>query len=183
LLAGAALPVGLAVAAIAEQQATLRLDTTPLGQALPWISLLARVLAALAFACALPVLARGATPRRGETDESETLADELGELSGRDVVALRVAEALQLVAVAAFFVVAFLLPIFAQVSAPLGIGVIWVLGLLLVALGIGLWQGWRTSQGTVESETERPPLTWWLGIPVLLALAALVAAAWATRGV
>ncbi len=183
LLAGALLPAGLAVAAIAEQQATLRLDVAPLGHSLPLVSLLARLLAALAFACALPVLARGMALRAPGAAETAPPADELGELSGRDAVALRIGEALQLVAVAAFFVAAFLLPLFTQVSAPAGVGVIWVLGLLLVALGIGAWQGWQARQPRTESETERPPLTWWLGIPVLLALAALVAAAWATRGV
>ncbi len=69
-----------------------------------------------------------------------------------------------------------------SVTVPAGVDVIWVLGLLLVALGIGAWQGWQARQPRAESETERPPLTWWLGVPVLLALAALVAAAWATRG-
>jgi formate hydrogenlyase subunit 4 len=186
LLAGAVLPAGLAVAAMAEQQAVLRLDVAPLGHSLPLVSLLARVLAALAFACTLPVLARGMVlraPGAASAAESTPVADELGELSGRDAVALRIGEALQLVAVAAFFVAAFLLPLFTQVSAPVGVGVIWVLGLLLVALGIGAWQGWQARQPRAESETERPPLTWWLGVPVLLALAALVAAAWATRGV
>jgi formate hydrogenlyase subunit 4 len=147
------------------------------------VSLLARVLAALAFACTLPVLACGMMLRPADAAETEAVADELGELSGRDAVALQIGEALQLVAVAAFFVAAFLLPLFTQVSAPVGVGVIWALGLLLVALGIGAWQGWQARQPRAQSETERPPLTWWLGVPVLLALAALVAAAWATRGV
>ncbi len=194
LLAGAALPIGLAVAAIAEQQATLRLDSGQFGHALPWVSLVARVLAALAFACALPVLARGASLRQpaaaeagadptSQPSQAATLADELGALSGRDLVILRISEGVQLVAIAAFFVIAFLLPVFTQINTNIGVGVIWVLGLLLVAGGVGAWQGRQASQGSVEREGERPPLTWWLGVPVLLALAALVAAAWAARGV
>lgn len=229
LLAGAVLPMGLAVAAMAEQEATLHMAIGQTGHPLPWVSLLARVLATLAFICALPVLARGAglfeSPAEEEAaaadeaagepravapmgdaatdvDEAEEpaeeaegaqgsqerlgpiyLADELAELSGRDAAILRIGEGLQLVAVAAFFVLAFLLPVLTQINNVAWVGVIWALGLLLTAAGIGAWQGWRAKQGTVERETERPPLTWWLGVPVLLALAALVAAAWATRGV
>jgi hypothetical protein len=94
---------------------------------------------------------------------------------------LRVGEAVQLVAVAAFFVAAFVLPLFSQFTAPLVHGLLWIVGLLVVAAGIGLWQGYVASRNRPESEVERPPLTWWLGMPVLLALAALVAAAWAAR--
>lgn len=180
LLAGAVLPMGLAVAAMAEETATLRLDTTTPGVSLPLISLVARILAALAFACVLPVLARVIAPSSG-AGEGAAQSDELAELSGRDAVMLRVGEALQLVAVGAFFIAAFILPLLAQLTAPLARGAIWIVGLLVIAAGIGVWQGWIASQGRVESETERPPLTWWLGLPVLLALAALVAAAWATR--
>ncbi len=228
LLAGAALPMGLALAATAEQMGSLRLDIAPQGASLPLISLLARVLAALAFACVLPVLARVMVPQAlvkaaaaareapeavetdgadetdaaegaesaedagdvedlddGEDDEAEAPAvgaslNEL-ELTGRDAVMLRVGEALQLVAVSAFFIAAFVLPLFSQFTAPLVHWLLWIVGLLVVAAGIGLWQGYVASQNRPESEVERPPLTWWLGMPVLLALAALVAAAWAAR--
>lgn len=179
-LAGAALPMGLALAAIAEQLGTLRLDAGPAAQGLPLIGLATRILAAAAFACALPVLAR-VTVSRERGGESELLAGEAMELSGRDLFALRVGEALQLVAASGFFVAAFVMPLFANVSAAAARYAIWGVGLVVVAAGVGAWEGWRASRGVVEREVERPPLTWWLGAPVLIALAALVAAAWASR--
>ncbi len=205
LLAGAALPMGLALAATAEQVGSQRLDIAPQGVSLPLISLLARVLAALAFACVLPVLARvmvpqalvkAATaareaPEAVETDEAdetdaaegaegeesaededaepaEDMADEEDEedaetepravgatpneleLTGRDAVMLRVGEALQLVAVSAFFIAAFVLPLFSQFTAPLVHWLLWIVGLLVVAAGIGLWQGYVASQNRPE---------------------------------
>src|SRR5579863_3413181 len=103
LLVGAALPMGLALAATAEQLGSLRLDIAPQGASLPWISLLARLLAALAFACVLPVLARVIVPQAlvkaamattaspaqtveaGETDETDEAAEGAeGEASAED---------------------------------------------------------------------------------------------------
>ena len=51
---------------------------------------------------------------------------------------------------------------------------------ILVAVGLGVWEG---RFGRRPEGSDRPPLSWWVGAPTLLALAALVAAAWATRGV
>jgi formate hydrogenlyase subunit 4 len=180
LLAGAVVPMALALAATAEQVAVLGFTTAPTGTWPPAISLIARILAAAAFACTLPVLARVTALREGGSD-GEQVAGELTELSGRDLLAFRVGEALQLVAVAAVFVAAFVLPILTVVTGAMGRGVIWLVGVLLAAASVGLWEGWRASQGRSPREVERPPLTWWLGLPALLALAALVAAAWASR--
>jgi len=179
-LAGAILPMALALGAIVWQLGTLRLDGGPANNGLSLIALVARVLAAAAFACALPVLAR-ATVERDRGGESELLAGEATELTGRDLFALRLGEALQIVAAAGLFVAAFILPIFAGVTNLVARDVIWVVGLLVVAAGIGAWEGWRARRGTAAGEAEGPPLTWWLGAPVLIALVALVVAAWASR--
>lgn len=178
LLAGCVVPVALAVMALAQQVNTLEITpaNAPSQGPLPYISLLARLLAGAAFACCLPVLARGTALREGETD-LDTVSGELTELSGRDLAMFRVAEALQLAAVAAFFAAAFVLPLVATLPATQR-WLVWLAAPLLTAAGIGVWEGLR---GARPAAAEKPPLSWWFGVPVLLALCALVAAAWATR--
>jgi formate hydrogenlyase subunit 4 len=178
LLAGAALPMALAVTAAAQTFISLRLDTVTTPASAPTIILLTRALAAAAFACALPVLARATTLT--QVDQQAPLpSSELGEVSGRNLAAFRVGEALQLVAVAAVFVTVFIVPLAGGVTNTTVRYLIWAVAILAVAVAVALWDALRNQ--AVE-RAERPPITWWLGVPVLLALAALVAAAWAGRG-
>ena len=177
LLAGAAVAVILATTAMSQQLQGLRLDTVLKSSATDAIAQISRVLAAGACACALPVLARRTSMRRAE-EGSTFLYDEAAELSGRDLMLFRLSEALQMFAVSVFFGMVFIVPIFAHWIK--GSGYLIVLGVvaLATALGLGLWDFF----GTPPTESEdRPPLSWWLGVPVLLALAALVAASWAAR--
>lgn len=178
LLAGATVTMALALSAIAEQVGTLGLESAPASKAPPVLSIVTRILAAAAFAFALPALAR-ASSLHSEQAEPELIAGELTELSGRDLALFRIGEALQLVAVAALFVAAFVLPIFAAVPAGFGRALIWIVGLIATAAGIGIWEGYAARHP--RSSEDRPPLSFWMGWPVLLALVALVAAAWATR--
>lgn len=179
LLGGAVLPLALAVTVIAEQLGTLGLAGVP---AVPanTIAVVARIFAALAMALVLPALARAVALRVGASaDAADLPGGELAEISGRDLAFFRIGEALQLVASAAFFTAAFLLPIFARLNTT-GRAVVWVAGIVITCAGIGAWEGFAGDRPEGE---ERPPLSWWLGIPLLLALVALVAAAWAQRGV
>ena len=180
LLAGALAPIVLALVAVGEQFATVQLDfNSPLKVPLSNIELITRVLAALAFIFALPVLAR-VTALRNEATQPELPAGELAEVSGRDLARFRIAEALQLAAVAAFFSTAFILPLFPLLTGS-GRTILWVAALIVTALLIGAWDGLA---GRVPATTEeRPPLSWWTGFPTLLGLLALVAAAWASRGI
>lgn len=201
LLAGAVLPLVLAVTVAAYQLDTLGLAGTP-KTAPNWVGVAARVLAALTFVAVLPVLARTTSvgartndvadtydaddtddvPEASEANSTSAPADELGELAGRDLASFRLAEALQLVAAAAFFVAAFVLPIVPGISKGVWYGVLWVAGVLLTAVGLGVWEGFVAKRPATMEGTERPPLTWWLGWPLLIALVALVAASWAVRG-
>lgn len=176
LLAGAVVPMALALSATAEQFATLGLNATPARTTT--IALATRILAAAAFCFTLPVLARAASLRAGEGN-GELLGGELAEISGRDLAYFRIGEILQLVAVSALFVAAFILPIFANVHGNIGRAIVWIVGLAVTAAGIGAWEGYAARQ---PASPDRPPLSWWVGWPVLLALLALVAAAWAARG-
>ncbi len=194
LLAGAILPIALALTAGAQVLGARTLATLPVS-ALPGFILLTLALCVVAFACALPVLARITPLHAGEPD-METLGGELSELSGRDLAFFRVGEALQLVACAALLVVAFVLPLVAgwlpglshaigglikntAVADALARGLVLLVGVALVAAGVGAWDGLHNR---LPASEDRPPLSWWFGLPILLGMAALVAAAWATRG-
>jgi formate hydrogenlyase subunit 4 len=177
LLAGAALPAALALTATAQTFVSLRLDTITAPASVPTIILVTRALAAAAFACALPVLARATT--LPQTQDTPLPSSELGEISGRYIALFRIGEALQLVAVAAVFVSVFIMPLASGVTNTGARYLIWALAIIAVVVGVALWEALRHQ--AVE-HAERPPVTWWLGVPVLLALAALVAAAWAGRG-
>ncbi len=176
LLAGAVLPLALAVTVTAEQLGTLGLAGVP---AAPTgnIAVVARIFAALALALVLPALVRAVALRAGVGDV-DLPGGELAEVSGRDLALFRIGEALQLVAAAAFFTAAFLLPIFARVNAT-GRAIVWVAGIVVTCAALGAWEGYAGNRPEGE---ERAPLSWWLGFPLLLALVALVAAAWAQRG-
>jgi len=195
LLAGAIPPFVLALTAAAQVLGQLALTPLPTG-APPTFVLLTLALCVAAFACALPALAH-VTPLREDEPGLDTPGGELSELSGRDLAFFRVGEALQLVACAALLVTAFVLPLLVgwlsslahmfsrvikngAVDADLARGLVLLIGVALVAAGLGVWDAVYTRHG---ASAERPPLSWWFGLPILLGMAALVAAAWATRGV
>lgn len=178
LLVGAAPALVFALSGLALVRGALTLDhpATLVGQA-P-VSTVAIILAALSFLCVIPALARS-LPLREEGDASEALAGEATALTGRDLALLMIGQGLQLVAVAAFFAIAFVTPLIAHVGTPVTQGLILLAVVIVVAVGAGAWEG-RASGAA--SQAEQPPLSWWAGIPTLLGLAALVAAVWATRG-
>jgi formate hydrogenlyase subunit 4 len=187
LVAGYALPMILALMALSQQVVSLNLtvadahSTTPLS----FFALLARVLAAAAFACCLPALAHATVLRTAPG--SDGADGELAGLGGFDLAVFRVAEGLQLVAAAALFVAAFILPL-AVTAAPGLRAALWPVVMLLTAAGIGGWEALRAprakqgEQAAQAAQSDKPPLSWWFGFPLLLALFALVLAAWAARG-
>ena len=178
LLVGAALSLTLALAAVAQQFNALTILNAPV-RSPGGVLVVARVLAALAFVCVLPVLTR-MTSLREPQDAKDATPDELLEVTGRDLFCFRLGEAIQLAAVAGLFIAVFVLPFFSITPSGAGMAILWVVGLLLTAVGIGVWDALR---GRIPVGEDHPPLTWWLGWPLLLALAALVVTAWATRGV
>jgi hypothetical protein len=56
----------------------------------------------------------------------------------------------------------------------------WIVAPILGAAGIGAWEALRGAPSNPKS--EQPPLSWWFGVPLLVALFALVAASFAARG-
>lgn len=178
LLAGIALPLVLGITALAQVHGVLTLGDAAATVGQYPFNYLAVGLAALAFLCALPALAARSSLLTADKS-SELVAGEATDLTGHDLAFLRIGEAIQLVACAAFFVLAFVSPFITRITNPVAQGVALLVAALLVAAGLGAWEG-RFGQRP-EGE-ERPPLSWWVGVPTLLGLAALVAAAWATRG-
>jgi NADH-quinone oxidoreductase subunit H len=196
LLAGVVLTMALAITATTEQGSTLGLFAAPTkstpslgllithifapnrGSLEPLWWLVTHILAALAFLFVMPPLARFAATFHQRHQELDTISGELTELNGRDLACFRIAEGLQLVAVSAYFATVFILPIFSSAFGH-GRDLLWAAAVILTALGIGAWDG---ISGNMPASSERPPLNWWLGLPVLLALLSLVTAAVALRG-
>jgi formate hydrogenlyase subunit 4 len=178
LVVGAALSLTLSLTAIAQQFNALTIANAPV-KSPSGVLIAARVLAAIAFICVLPMLTR-ITAIREPGDAEDAIPDELLEVTGRDRFCFRLGEAIQLAAVAGFFVAVFIMPFFSVAPQGAAMAIIWVVGLLLTAAGIGVWDALRRRMPVGD---DHPPLTWWLGWPLLIALAALVITAWATRGV
>ncbi len=178
LLAGVVLTMALAITATTEQAAVLTLHPTPVKGPLSAWWIVTHVLAALAFVFVLPPLTRMAASRHPVRPELDVVSGELTEVNGRDLACFRVAEAIQLVAVSAFFATVFILPLFPSAFGH-GRDLVWIAAVIATALGIGAWDGFS---GRLPLSSERPPLNWWLGLPVLIALFSLVTAAIALRG-
>lgn len=178
LFAGAIAPLILGLTAVAQARGQLTLFDATARAGDPTFTTLTLLVAGIAFLIALPALAAGSPMRLG-AGSSEALAGEATELSGHDLAFYLIGEALQLVACAALFVLVIVAPLVATVQPVWARGVIEILAAIAVAAGLGFWEGWS---GRPAVEADRPPLSWWAGVPVLTALIALVLAAWATRG-
>lgn len=178
MLAGVALPLLLGVTALTQVHGDLTMGDAKVLTGQAPFTYLAVALAGIAFLTALPTLA-ALTPLHAADDASELVAGEATELSGHDLAFLRMGEALQLVACGGFFALAFISPLITRITNSIANGVALLVVALLVAVGVGVWEGRFSKSNTTG---EQPPLTWWIGAPTLIALAALVAAAWATRG-
>jgi formate hydrogenlyase subunit 4 len=178
MLAGAALPMALGLTALAQVHGDLTLTDASMTTGQAPFTYLAVAFAGIAFLCALPALA-ALTPLHAADDASELAVGEATDLSGHDLAFLRIGEALQLVACGGFFAVVFLSPLLTRITNPVANGIALLVAALLVAVGLGVWDARGAKSGV---DDEQPPLSWWVGAPTLIALAALVAAAWATRG-
>ncbi|HEX6122914.1 MAG TPA: NADH-quinone oxidoreductase subunit H, partial [Ktedonobacterales bacterium] len=160
LMAGVALPMALALAANAQQFSNLALvQSKETSGSSNVLSMVAFVLAAAAFVYIIPALAR-LTPLQQDEGELDVVAGELSELSGRDLAFFRLGEWVQLVAVAGLFVAVFLQPIFAGVRTGTGEAILWIAGILLTTLGIGVADAFRSRGLTQRTDS---PLDWWSG--------------------
>ncbi len=154
---------------------------------------LARIVAGLAYLTCLPQLARLTAIREGQ-GSLDLIGNELTELSGRELLTMRIAEWVQLVAALGFGIALFVLPFFAGDSLPV---VAWLvkqfhfltadsiraimalLAALLTAIGLGAWEGMATYMRPRE-DTEAPISTWF-GTQTFLGIIAILLIVMAQR--
>ncbi len=159
--AGAALSGHLTIAAISNQATT---GTLSVG-----LSDAARVVAGITFLICAPALARLSSLREGQ-GASELAAGELTELSGRELLTMRLAEYVQLVAVIFVGIALFVLPFWTTNGAR---GLAAVIVALLAAAVIGAWEGYAPR---LRGREDYPlPISIWLGTPSLIAIVSILA--------
>ncbi len=136
----------------------------------------ARIVAGLAYLACLPVLAR-LTPLRTGQGSLDLVGGELTELSGRELLIMRLAEWLQLVAALALGIALFVLPFFhtdaARALAAIGFA-------LIVTAVLGIWEG--IGSKIVGRDDMAPPFSVWLGTPTLVGIFAILLVIFAQRG-
>jgi NADH:ubiquinone oxidoreductase subunit H len=180
-LAGYLVPFALAIAVaagigsslhiftIANQATSASANQLIFGLTAPRLFGLTRIIAGLAYLTCLPMLTRLTSIRQGQGG-MELVGNELTELSGRELLVMRVGEWVQLVAALGFGIAIFVLPFFttdgARAIAALVIAVV-------VAVGLGMWEGVSATLRAVRDELEAP-LAVWFGTPTFLAIISLL---------
>jgi formate hydrogenlyase subunit 4 len=187
-LAGYLVPFALALAVaagigsslhifdIANQASNSASNQTLFGLTSPRLFGLTRIMAGLAYLTCLPMLTR-LTPIRAGQGGLELVGNELTELSGRELLVMRIGEWIQLVAALGFGIAVFVLPFFhtngQRVIAAL-------VSAVVVAIGLGLWEGAGTYLRAAHDELEAP-LAVWFGTPTFLAIISLLVLVLAQR--
>lgn len=180
-LMGHVLPLALAVAVaaaigaslqlfvIATHQPTLITHQTLFGVNAIQMYGAARIVAGLAYFACLPALAR-ITPIRAGQGSMDLVGNELTELSGRELLVMRIGEWMQLVAALGLGIALFVLPFF-HTDGQRAIAAL-VAG-LVAALALGVWDGAAAYLRPAQDEWEAP-LSIWMGTQTFLAIIALL---------
>jgi NADH:ubiquinone oxidoreductase subunit H len=142
-----------------------------------WIARVALAIAGATYAMCIPGLAR-LTPVREGYGSLELVSGELTELSGRELLLMRLAESLQFAAVIAFGVAIFILPYF-HANAVLARILIGLASAIVVAAGVGAWEGISPRFRSIEDPSE--PLSVIFGVPTFVGIFALLGLVAAVR--
>lgn len=137
---------------------------------------LTRILAGLAYLTCLPMLTRLTSIREGQGG-LELVGNELTELSGRELLVMRIGEWVQLVAALGFGIVIFVLPFFHTDGQRI---IAALVSAVVVAIGLGFWEGAGIYLRVVREELEAP-LSVWFGTPTFLAIISLLVLVLAQR--
>jgi formate hydrogenlyase subunit 4 len=174
-LMGYIIPLALAVATAIAVGGSLRLYGIATSQLDPNLSVAttrlvnyARLLGGLAFLTCLPALAR-ITPIRQGLGGLDLVGHELTELSGRELVVMRFAEALQLVAVIGFGITLFVLPYFHTDGSR---ALASLIAALVAVVGLGVWEG--VAPKLYSREESAPPTSVWFGMQTFLGVGAIL---------
>lgn len=179
-LLGYLVPMSLALAVVAILSGSLQVSIIASG-AMPFTihqpvyATAARIVAGLAYAISLPALVR-LTPLREGQGSLDLVGSELTELSGRELLVMRVAEWLQLVAALALGIALFVLPFF---HTDLARGLIGLGIALVVTALLGLWEGIGTRM--LWRDEIAPPYTVWISTPSLVGIFAVLLLIFAQR--
>ena len=129
----------------------------------------ARIIAGLTYFLCLPILAR-LTPIREGQGPLDLVGNELTELSGRELLVMRIGEWMQLVAALGFGIALFVLPFF-HTDGQRGTAAI-IFG-ILGAVVLGIWDGAAPSMRPARDELDAP-LSIWFGTQTFLGIIALL---------
>ncbi|MBA3826101.1 MAG: hypothetical protein H0X24_19650, partial [Ktedonobacterales bacterium] len=191
-LLGLLVPLGLAVAVAAAASGALNVFAIALHphliSAIPGVKPanlfgldanklfgLARIVAGLAYLTCLPQIARLTAIREGQ-GSLDLVGNELTELSGRELLTMRIAEWVQLVAALGLGIALFVLPFF---TGDRNRAIAAVIAAVLVAVGLGAWEGLSTYLRPRE-DTEAPIATWF-GTQTFLGIIAILLIVMAQR--
>jgi len=180
-LIGIALPLTLALAvAVALGNASrvdiIALHSTGFTTSIERFRTIARVLAGIAYLTCLPALARLTAIGEGQ-GSMELVSSELTELSGRELMTMRVAEWLQLVAAIGLGMALYVLPFFAADNLR---GIIAIAGGILIAAGLGIWEGGIAPRIRTREDLGMPYAIWF-GAPSLFGIFAVLSLVVAQR--
>jgi NADH:ubiquinone oxidoreductase subunit H len=127
----------------------------------------ARIAAGLTYLSCLPSLARLTSIREGQ-GSLELAGNELSELSGRELLVMRIAEWVQLVAALGLGITLFVLPFFSTVGArAIAAGIT----AIVVTIGLGAFEG----SGFMRPRDELdPPFSIWFSTQSFLGIAGLL---------
>lgn len=134
-----------------------------------------RILAGLAYLTCLPALAR-ITPIREGQGAIELVGSELTEMSGRELMVMRVAESIQFVAVIGVGVTLFVLPFFATDGAR---GIAAIISAIVLTIGLGLWEGLGAQLR--QREDFVTPYSIWFGAQTFFGILAVLTLVLAQR--
>lgn len=157
----------LQVLAVVQHQPIVTSTQTFFGISAVRLYGLARIAAGLTYLSCLPALARLTAIREGQ-GSLELAGNELTELSGRELLVMRIAEWVQLVAALALGITLFVLPFFSTVGArAIAAGIT----AIVVTIGLGAWEG---SSFMRQRDELDPPLSIWFSTQSFLAIAGLL---------
>jgi NADH:ubiquinone oxidoreductase subunit H len=130
---------------------------------------LTRIIAGLAYLACLPTLAK-LTPIREGQGGLDLVGNELTEMSGRELLVMRIGEWIQLVAALGLGIVLFVLPFFSTDGAR---AIAALVAAVVAAVLLGVWEGAGTYLRPARDELEAP-LTIWFGTPTFLGIISLL---------
>ncbi len=130
---------------------------------------LTRIVAGLAYLSCLPALAK-LTPIREGQGGLDLVGSELTEISGRELLVMRIGEWVQLVAALGLGIVLFVLPFFTTDGAR---AIAALVSAVVAAILLGVWEGAGTYLRAARDELDAP-LSVWFGTPTFLAIISLL---------